>query len=85
MGLIRLIHLICTPLVYNTIWLISFWFFQWLQVYKPESPDAYAWQGAARYVRDELSRGTLGRSAVSRQEYLEHGHHYCNEKFAAGW
>lgn len=55
------------------------------QVYTPPSPDLYEWQGAARFVRDELGRRMLSRSMACRVEYLERGHHYCNEKFAAGW
>ena len=58
--------------------------------------DEYSWQGAARYARSEvmphLSQALGGSSStrkaahpsfVTRQEYLEWGHHYCNEKLQA--
>ena len=50
----------------------------------PEQPDAYAWLGAARFTRDLVRQhGMNGLTTfmVSKQEYMENGHHYCNRKF----
>ena len=64
------------------------------QVLQPDQPELYAWRGAARLARDldsgrssssnsKEGAGTGTGRMVSRAEYLEHGHFYCNEKFAA--
>jgi actin-related protein 6 len=51
------------------------------QVFLPADPINYAWQGASRFVRDELSAGTIQRHFVSRQEYHEKGDAICFQKF----
>ena len=56
-----------------------------MQSYLPENPESYAWRGAQRFVQNNQSNGQLRRQMVSRAEYLERGHHYCNEKFFKGW
>ena len=54
-----------------------------VNVYMPPDPDTYAWRGAQRFALDELRKGTLiSKHMVSRQQYLENGHYYCNKKFA---
>jgi actin-related protein len=57
-----------------------------VNVYVPERPEIYAWQGAARFARDSRSdRALHAASFVSKADYLEYGQHYVNEKFAATW
>lgn len=52
-----------------------------IQVYLPDSPDLFAWKGASNFAISD----SRARSQVSRKEYLEHGHHYCNRKMDASW
>ena len=52
-----------------------------LKVYSPPDPETYAWRGAARYARDEKIR--LSQEMVTREEYLEYGHYYCNNKMSS--
>jgi len=52
-----------------------------VQVYLPDMPDLYAWRGASNFATSDL----CARSLVTRKEYLEHGHHYCNRKMDACW
>ena len=56
-----------------------------VETYCPEHPTTYAWKGAARFVKNHLAQGTLNGQMVSREEYLERGHDYVNEKFLRGW
>ena len=54
-----------------------------VNVYMPPDPDTYAWRGAQRFALDEVKKGALlSKHMVSRQQYLENGHYYCNKKFA---
>jgi actin-related protein len=57
----------------------------YIQTYKPDRPEEYAWLGARRFVRDMQrehgSAAWVKTHMVSRQQYLEHGHNYCNRKF----
>lgn len=58
------------------------------QIHRPERPQEYAWRGAARFVRDLRERGggaAVAAHMVSKAEYLERGHHHCNNKFAESW
>ncbi len=41
------------------------------------SPITYAWEGGAKLTRDPQYK----RYTVSRQEYEEHGHNICMDKF----
>lgn len=56
-----------------------------IKVHVPENPDCYAWQGAARFARDGRQVLGLRNGFVTKAQYLEYGHHYCNEKFAKSW
>ena len=56
-----------------------------MQSYQPPEPEAYAWRGAARFVDNERRSGKLSKQVVTKAQYLENGHHYCNEKFAKSW
>ena len=56
-----------------------------LETHLPEEPQNYAWNGAARFVKDENATGTLSKHFVTRAEYLEYGHDYVNEKFFRNW
>eukprot|EP01042_Synura_sphagnicola_P000453 gene453-480_t len=49
-----------------------------LQVSLVPDPITYAWRGAAAFARSEAS----SRALVSRSQYLENGHHFCNQRFA---
>lgn len=51
-----------------------------MEVILPENPQFYSWHGGAHYVGDLRAQGRLEELAVSRQEYLEKGQHYCNDK-----
>jgi actin-related protein len=57
-----------------------------VNVYVPDRPETYAWQGAARFARDcKVDKALRAASFVSKAEYLEYGQSYVNEKFAAAW
>ena len=51
--------------------------FLW-QVHMPEDPIEYAWMGASRFGADDSCRGAF----VTRKEYLEYGHSYCNRRMS---
>ena len=55
------------------------------QVHTPDAPDNYAFKGMSSFVWAEMRANTLAQQMVSRQEYLENGHHYCNKKFFNSW
>lgn len=64
------------------IWLVN-WFLtlsNW-QIFQPEDPTLYAWQGAAIFARQEQDAGRYHNYVVTRAEYLEHGHAVCSRKF----
>jgi actin-related protein 6 len=56
-----------------------------MRCHVPAQPDEYAWRGAARWVDNEKRSGKMHRYVVSKADYLEYGHDYCNEKFARHW
>lgn len=57
-----------------------------VNVYQPDRPETYTWQGATRFARQCAMDGTLrAASFVTRAEYQEYGHDYVNEKFASAW
>jgi len=56
-----------------------------VQVFAPDHPEFYAWQGAERFVQSERHTGVLQHALVTRAEYLEKGSAYINEKFWRGW
>jgi len=49
--------------------------------YLPENPHHYAFKGMQSFVKNANKSNNLAQSAVSKQEYLEYGHSYTNEKF----
>mmetsp|Transcript_897 Transcript_897/g.1558 ORF Transcript_897/g.1558 Transcript_897/m.1558 type:complete len:478 (+) Transcript_897:139-1572(+) len=52
-----------------------------VNIFQPEDPTLYAWQGAALFARQEQAAGRYHNYVVSRAEYLEHGHSVCSQKF----
>jgi actin-related protein len=56
-----------------------------IKSYLPENPIDYSWMGAARYARDAVNEGRLRVSMVTKRDYLEYGHDFCNRKNASGW
>lgn len=53
-----------------------------IAVRTPENPELFAWKSMVEYERNERKSGTLGRSMVSKWEYTEYGHSFCNERFS---
>lgn len=61
-----------------------------LQVHVPHDPVLFAWQGASRFAQDcvvpqmqqSRSPSVVPQCFVTRTEYLERGHHHCNERLA---
>lgn len=51
----------------------------------PDNPDDHAWRGASRFVTDSIASGELDGYMVTKAEYLENGHDYCNKKFFSQW
>lgn len=56
-----------------------------VKLYTPPFPEEYAWQGAARFVREERERGTLHNHMITKQQYYEYGNDYINEKYYNSW
>lgn len=52
-----------------------------VNIYQPDDPSTYAWQGAALFARMEQSAGRFHNYCVNRDEYLEHGHSICAKRF----
>jgi actin-related protein 6 len=55
-----------------------------VSVHLPSSPETFSYSGLARYHQDQWrSYGSGGPAVtmVSKREYQEYGHHYCNRKF----
>lgn len=51
-----------------------------------DDPSLTAIRGMCSWVNSLTDRSTeWTQSVVTRQEYLERGHAYCNEKFASSW
>ncbi|KAL7061638.1 hypothetical protein AAHC03_01051 [Spirometra sp. Aus1] len=48
-----------------------------VNVYKPENPQSFAWQGGALLA----SQPDLSRFLVTRKDYEENGHPYCEARF----
>ena len=51
----------------------------------PDEPDNFAFRGMSSFVRQESQNCSLQQHMVSRNDYLEQGHHYCNQKFYDSW
>ena len=51
------------------------------KVFQPEDPSFYAWRGAALFSRVEQQANRFHNYAVTRDEYLEHGHAICLRKY----
>lgn len=57
-----------------------------MKIYAPTQPEFYAYRGAHHFVTKELKNGTLSSShMVSKSEYQEFGHFYCNRQFNDSW
>jgi actin-related protein len=57
-----------------------------MQVSSPEQVIDHPWRGASRFATAAASdRKLFAESFVSKVEYEEHGHAYCNEKFYSCW
>lgn len=52
-----------------------------LRVRAPKDPLTYTWLGGARLASNQER---MRKTAVSRQDYLEHGAHWTQRRFAAG-
>ena len=52
-----------------------------MNVYLPDTPDLYAWKGMQSFANTEA----INDQFVSRSDYLENGHYYCNHKFYNSW
>eukprot|EP01041_Mallomonas_annulata_P003899 gene3899-7780_t len=55
-----------------------------IEVFMPVDPSIYAWQGASRYASSS-DDDSCTKAMVSRKEYLEYGHSYCNKKMDSNW
>lgn len=55
------------------------------KVVLPVHPEEYAWKGANRFVLDNYASTALSACMVTKEQYLEYGHEYCNEKFYDSW
>jgi actin-related protein len=56
-----------------------------VEVYLPQSPELYAWRGAARFAQNQRAAKSLQKHMVTKAQFMEYGSAYCNEKFASGW
>eukprot|EP01038_Epipyxis_sp_PR26KG_P007849 gene7849-10657_t len=56
-----------------------------MKVSKPHRPDLFAWQGMNRFAANHMRNSTLYDVMISRSDYLEYGHHYCNKHFESSW
>ncbi|KAJ1399596.1 actin-related protein 6 [Ochromonadaceae sp. CCMP2298] len=56
-----------------------------VEVYLPQSPELYAWLGAARFAQNQRASKSLQKHMVTKAQFMEYGSAYCNEKFASGW
>ena len=52
-----------------------------VKIISPPNPHEFAWKGASNFAASELAKDSF----ITRAEYLEKGHYYCNEKFSSNW
>ena len=56
-----------------------------LSCHSPDQPAEHAWRGASRFVNDAIASGEIASLMVTKADYLEKGHDYCNRKFFSQW
>lgn len=56
-----------------------------IKTYAPNNPDTYAFKGMANFIKQEMKDNTLSDRMLSRKDYLEYGHYFCNKKFFNSW
>lgn len=52
-----------------------------LKVVSPQNPQNYAWVGASKFASCEAANDSF----ITKTDYFEYGHDYCNERFDSSW